>query len=113
MKGTVAKCPIRIDILMANGARYAKPPESMAVANTTDIPARVIETRITTSTAHSGEWRSFVTPVYSSSPSPFMLNFQTFSYRFPQLLISLGQVLNHPLLNWFVNVHKVGDEVIY
>lgn len=41
-----------------------------------------------------------------------LLKFKTFSCRAPQFGISFSQILNHPLPDCFINVHKVGDEVI-
>ena len=37
----------------------------------------------------------------------YLLQFQTFSYSTSQLIVSFGQVLDHSLLDRFVNVHKI------
>ena len=61
---------------------------------------------------YSGERRRVFILVNSPDLPSALLKFKTFSYRAPQFGISFSQILNHPLLDCFINVHKVGDEVI-
>ena len=61
---------------------------------------------------YSGERRRVFILVNSPDLPSALLKIKTFSYRAPQFGISFSQILNHPLLDCFINVHKVGDEVI-